>query len=394
MITNANGTIYNPQDVYNVLRTKAANDLRYSTYFDILLNTLLEMFEYDGLPDTIPQRFLELYLHTYGNVFVSKINGDLYATGGTLSGEIDAYGLGTDAIAVCPVGQAQGKRDIDIVYGINNSTASPDMLVYWIAHLLQENDNSLEHTIIYSRLLPIPVVRDEKEKAAFDELIDTLIKGDLKAFASKNLLADELEQALQTINLSDANKVDKLQYLSRFADDILKKFYNFYGQPINSQNKSAQSISDEIHGMDSVSFIIPIQMLKCREKMCEDINRIFGLNVSVKFSTTWALEYNALMLRDTNGNGTADTKELNNDQEPDQEPTQEPDQEPTQEPDQEPTQEPDQEPDQEPTQEPDQEPDQEPENDLELEIMSKLATALDTTIEELAELVKGGEEDA
>ena len=77
MITNANGTIYNPQDVYNVLRTKSKNDLRYNTYFDILLNTLLEMFDYDGLPDTIPQRFLELYLHTYGNVFISKINDEI-----------------------------------------------------------------------------------------------------------------------------------------------------------------------------------------------------------------------------------------------------------------------------------------------------------------------------
>ena len=372
MITNANGTIYNPQDVYNVLRTKAKNDLRYNTYFDILLNTLLEMFEYDGLPETIPQRFLELYLHTYGNVFISKINGDIYATGGTLSGEIDAYGLGTDAIAVCPVGQAQGKRDVDIVYGINNDTASPDMLVYWIAHLLQENDNSLEHNIIYSRLLPIPKVSDEKDKQAFDEIIDKLIKGDLKAFASKNILADELGEGTEVLNISDANKVDKLQYLSRFADDILKKFYNFYGQPINSQNKSAQSISDEIHGMDSVSFIIPIQMLKCREKMCEDINRIFGLNVSVKFSTTWALEYNALMLRDTNGNGTADTKELDTEPEPEPEP------DPIPEPEPEPTP----------------EPEPEPEPDLELEILSKLATALGSTIEELAELIKGGDDDA
>ena len=377
MITNANGNIYNPQDVYNILRTKAANDLRYNTYFDILLNTLLEMFEYDGLPETIPQRFLELYLHTYGNVFISKINGDIYATGGTLSGEIDAYGLGTDAITVCPIGQAQGKRDIDIVYAINNSTASPDMLVYWIAHLLQENDNSLEHNIIYSRLLPIPKVSDEKDKQAFDDIIDKLIKGDLKAFASKNILADELGEGTEVLNISDANKVDKLQYLSRFADDILKKFYNFYGQPINSQNKSAQSISDEIHGMDSVSFILPIQMLKCREKMCEDINRIFGLNVSVKFSTTWALEYNALMLRDTNGNGTADTKELDTETEQETEPETEPETETKIEPET----------------ETETEPETETKNDLELEIMSKLAAALDTTIEELAELINGGVED-
>ncbi len=309
MITNANGVIYNPQDVYTQLRTKAKNGLRYNTYFDLLLNTLLEMFTYTGLPDTIPQRFLELYLHTYGKVFIAEINGDILATGGTLSGDIDAYGLGTEAIAVCPVGEANGKRDIDIVYGINNDTATPDLLVYWISHLLQENDNSLEHNIIYSRLLPIPKVSDEKDKQAFDDIIEKLINGDLKAFASRNILADELGDSADVLNISDGNKVDKLQYLSRFADDILKKFYNFYGQPINSQNKTAQSISDELHGMDSVSFIIPIQMLKCRQKMCDDINRIFGLDVSVSFSETWLLEYKALVLRDTNENGIADSTE-------------------------------------------------------------------------------------
>ena len=378
MITNANGTIFNPHDVYNVLRTKAANDLRYSTYFDILLNTLVDMFDYDGLPDTIPKRFLELYLHTYGQVFVSKIKGEIYATGGTLSGEIDAYGLGTDAIAVCPIGQAEGKRDIDIVYGINNDTATPDMLIYWIAHLMQECDNSLEHNIIYSRLLPIPKVADEKDKQAFDDILDKLIKGELKAFASKNILAEELGDGVDVINISNVDKVDKLQYLSRFADDILKKFYNFYGQPINSQNKSAQSISDELHGMDSVSFILPIQMLKCRQKMCDDINRIFGLNVSVRFSTSWELEYNALMLRDTNGNGTADSLE----------PMLDPDTEPDTEPDAEPDTEPDAEPDTEPDAEPNTEP------DMKLEIISKLAAALDTTIEELEELIKGGDGDA
>ena len=309
MITNGNGMIYNPKDVYNVLKTKSANDLRYNTYFDILYNTLLDMFTYEGLPDSIPERFLESILHSRGCVFIADINGELTACGGTLAGEIDAYGLGTDAIAVCPVGEANGKRDIDIVYGINNKTASPDMLIYWISHLLQENDNSLEHIIKYTRLLPIPKVSDEKDKQAFDDIIDNLLRGELKAFTSKNVLSEELGEGVDVLNLSDVSKVDKLQYLSRFADDILKKFYNFYGQPINSQNKTAQSISDEIHGMDSVSFILPLQMLECRRVMCEKINRIFGTDISVDFSLTWKLEYNALVLRDTNDNGIADAEE-------------------------------------------------------------------------------------
>ena len=78
---------------------------------------------------------------------------------------------------------------------------------------------------------------------------------------------------------------------------------------MQNQNKRAQSISDEIHGQDSVSFIIPMQMLKCRQALCSEINRIFGTDISVKFSPVWDIEYQGLINRDTNGNGIPDNNE-------------------------------------------------------------------------------------
>ena len=44
-------------DVYDKLKTKAGNRVRYTTYFTQLWNVLLEMFEYKNLPDSIPKRF-------------------------------------------------------------------------------------------------------------------------------------------------------------------------------------------------------------------------------------------------------------------------------------------------------------------------------------------------
>lgn len=308
IITDNNFINFN--DVYSSMKTKQENSLRYITYFDILFNTLLEMFTYEGLPDSIPQRMLETILHTHGEVFIANIEGELYATIGSLSGEVDAYGLGTECIAVSPVGEARGERDKNIVYGINNYTATPDSLIYWISHLMGEIDKSVKTNIIYSRLLNIPKVRDEKDKQAFKEIIEKLVDGDINAFVSNNVLDLELGENVGNIfEVSNSDKVDKLQYLSRFADDILKRFYNFYGQSMQTQNKSAQSISDELHGMDSISFILPMEMLKCRQKMCEDINRIFSLDVKVTFSECWNLEYKALINRDLNENGTPDISE-------------------------------------------------------------------------------------
>lgn len=297
-------------DVYNRMKQKTKNNVRYLTHFNILYNTLLEMFTWHNLPDTIPKRFLESILHSEGSVFVGKIKENLYAMTGSLAGPVDAYGMGTNVVAVCPVGEAKGKRNIDVAYGVNNDTATPDMLTYWIAHLMGEADKSFELNLIYSRLHPIPKVRDDKDKQAMDEIIEKLKDGEVKAFASKNILDFELgDNSAPVFELSDANKIDKIQYLSRFTDDIMKRFYNVYGQPLQTQNKAAQSISDELHGMDSVSFILPIQMLKCRQALAENINRIFGTDIEVEFSECWKIEYQALINHDANGNGIPDQME-------------------------------------------------------------------------------------
>lgn len=308
-------------DIYGYLKPKGRNRVRYQTYFNMFLNILLDMFEWEGLPESIPARFLEMILHSKGEVFIGRETEDapLVAAIGSLSGDIDDYCLGTECVAVTPRQSLEGKRNIDIAYGVNNKTATADTLLYWLSHMLAENDRSMELVSTYARLLPIPKVRDEKDKQMFDELIDKLIDGDPKSFASRNALSEALgDNATNILNITDPEQTDKLQYLSRFADDIIKRFYNFYGQPLQTQNKAAQSISDELHGMDSVSFILPLQMLQCRQALADNINKIFGLEVSVRFSQPWEIEYRKYVSNDNDADGTpdaAETKEPNEDPE-------------------------------------------------------------------------------
>lgn len=307
-----NNVIFSPGDVYEKLKTKQKNETRFITFFTMLWDVLLEMFEWKNLPDTMPKRFLESILHSEGEVFVcrEKETENVIAGHGNLSGEVDVYGMGTECIVTYPGNSVNGKRGIDIAYGINNDTATPDMITYWIAHLLGEISKSEELNVRYSRLLPIPKLADEKDKSAFNDIIKKLDDGELSAFVSKNVLAKEMgKDSPEVFNLSDVKDVDKLQYLSRYYDDVLKRFFNYYGQALQNQNKSAQSISDELHGMDSVSFIIPLQMLNCRKALCQQINDIFGLEVDVDFSPAWKLEYDAFINRDLNNNGIPDVDE-------------------------------------------------------------------------------------
>ena len=49
------------------------------------------MFEYTGLPETIPQKFLEQYVQSSGFVGIVKVKGELYAMRGGLGGVPDVY---------------------------------------------------------------------------------------------------------------------------------------------------------------------------------------------------------------------------------------------------------------------------------------------------------------
>lgn len=279
-------------DFYGLIKTKDKRALRIAYNTDFYLTTLLEMFDYKNLPDTLEKRYLELFLLTRGYAFIGKVDGELYALRGTLAETPDAYGDGTRVIATTYNGkEIQGERDVDIVYIRNNDLTAKDNYLPWYAHIMSEIDLSIELNVLYSRYLPAPLVRDDKTKRAFDEYIDKIEQGEYRAILSDNILSDAMDVHETTLELTDPNKIDRVQYLSRLRDDINKTFYNRYGQALQTQNKSAQQTTDEVHGMDSASFIIPLNMLKCRKDAIEKVNRIFGTEIEVEFSEPWLFEY-------------------------------------------------------------------------------------------------------
>ena len=277
------------KDFYKSLKPKETEAFNIKTYFDIMFNTLNSMFEWEGLPDSIPARFLEGYLHAFGHVSVGKINGKLYCGQGGLTGDVDAYGEGTEVLLTTPIGSTRGARSVDMVYGRNNDSATPDSILWLTVHYLSEIAISLDCNITYARLLPIPVVNDDKTKVAIEQTVEALKAGKFGAVLSGNIL-DVIEGDLKLVNLSDVKNVDRIPYLSRLFDDVLKQFYNFYGQNLQTINQGSQTNEDELHGMDSTSRILTDNMLKCRKELSEELNRIFGLQTSVHYSKAWENE--------------------------------------------------------------------------------------------------------
>lgn len=274
------------QEEYKKKNTK----INYLTQFMVFM---VSMFNYENLPTTIEKRFLEIYLNTYGSVVIGKIGDEIYCVPPNLSGEIDAYNLGKTAFGVCPIGEIRGIRNKDVVYGINNSLQMPTFEIVKNADVMTELDISILNNIVNSRMHPIPIAKDNKTKIAIDKAIEDSHTGKPVTILSENLLSelDEHAKSIDVINLTDVDKVDRLQYLFHSKDDVVRQFYTRFGQATQGTGKMAQQTEREIDGSTSQSFIEPLDMLKNRKEMVDNLNRIFNLDVSVDFSESWKIEF-------------------------------------------------------------------------------------------------------
>ena len=260
-----------------------------------LMQFLQSIFVYDNVPDSLDTNYLELYLNSNGTVIIGKVkdNDVLLCMPANLCGDIDNYNNGTTVFGVSPVGEIRGTINNDVVLGLNNTMRLPSYDVLITGNLLADIDQSIHCCIVNSRLHPIPVATDNKSKIAIDSALKDCEVGKTTTILSDNVLGcyDNDIQTVEVLNLTEVKNSDKIQYLTHAKDDIYRNFYTRFGQAIQGTGKMAQQTEMEINGSTSVSMIVPYNMLKCRQEMVENINRIFGTNISVKFAKAWEHEF-------------------------------------------------------------------------------------------------------
>lgn len=305
--------------------------LMFKGYYDLIINTVSSMFDWEGLPESIPAEYLEKILLRKGKVAIVPVSGlakegRLYPVPDKEKGNIialkfeylapiDVYGEGMNIVATAENGYSwQGSRD-DVAIGWNNNIRQHDVNIERFAEMLADTDLSIKFNLLNSRLNPIPVVHDPKDLTLVDEAIDASRDGVINTIISSNLIKELNGQAgVDVLNITDATMADKLQYLTHFHDDLMRWFYSWYGQDIKGTGKMAQQTVDEVNGSTASSFIIPIQMLKQRVKLADRMNELYGTDVSVSFSETWRLSYErfrqeAEMLKEDNlDEGPADAE--------------------------------------------------------------------------------------
>lgn len=264
---------------------------------EFIANTLAKtqsMFEYEGLPDSIPQKELERLLQTMGNAFVTSVDGVLYALSGGKGGEPDVYGRATLYTVANPALKLNKTYDIQkdgvlIENDSNGESLLPLIGRYAVLHT--DGLISLNTASILTRITMLISASDDKTKQSADEFMRKIQDGEFSIIGENAFFKGVNMQTAPTTNsVYITQLIELIQYYKA-------SMYNELGLNANYNMKRERLNLGEVSM--NVDVLLPYvdNMLKERQNAVEKINEMFDTKISVKLASSWGLErdnYNAL----------------------------------------------------------------------------------------------------
>jgi hypothetical protein len=271
-----------------------------------MLAKTLSMFEYQGLPETIPQRELERLLQTNGYAFITKApDGELYAFSGSLGGtERDPYGQPTQ-ITIANVALNFNKTldlNKDGVLLRNDDLRIGVMPVFEKCNtLLVENDVNMVMWGFNSRIQKLITAPDDKSKESADLYMNKIIDGDLSIIGD-NAMFDGVKMQAPA-----ASSGAGVQQMIEYQQYIKSEMFNEVGLSSNFNMKRERLISSEVDQAEDSLFPLVYNMMENRISGIAAMNETFGLNITVDFGSVWALKNKKLVDGVTGNNGIPDS---------------------------------------------------------------------------------------
>ena len=238
--------------------------------------------------DKIPTELIEKFRRVFGGVAIGRNKaGDLVPFCPAFGGDIGIDGIGMDVSGVTLNGEnITGRRGEDIAIIWNNSLYYPDLpFLKWYAEMFDQVDKSMRVNLIMARLFPIGVANTEQMMKSMEDAYEKVISGEELFAIVKGVDLKDDGEVFKTTEITQVGNIDKIQYLSKFHDDLTRRLYVRYGIPMtNSNGKMAQTNESELAGYEFYSQIYLNDNLEFAKRGCEEVNRIFGTNWTVELS--------------------------------------------------------------------------------------------------------------
>ena len=259
-------------------------------YVMTMLNRLQSMFKYEGLPDTIPQKWLENYLLCNGSCVFVMDGDDLIVTTGGWGGMPDRYYIPTEYIVSNPYVNESTRRTYTIGEDcvlIRNDVYARGVLgiLEENARLLTENYITMNLSTILARAMLTITATNNQDKESVDLWLKKLIRGDISAIGELPAMVGNQDRSInitpfQNVASILTDLIEERQYIkaSFFNELGLNSNYNMKRESINSNE--SQLNDDMLHPLID-------EMLEMRREALAEVNAMFGTNITVDFNSAW-----------------------------------------------------------------------------------------------------------
>lgn len=265
-------------------------------YICYFLDRLQSMFTWSGLPDTIPQKWLESYLLVDGQCAVINTDKGLFATNGGMGADPNEYYIPTKYIVTnpwLPEGSTAGKQytidgDDKNAVLVRNDTYTVGLMPLLVKYCTQmvENDITMSIADIWVRATVALSAADDQTKESAEQWLRDLRKGKLGVIGEAPFLAGNQNESLRTNPIGTV--AGTLTDLIEYHQYLKAGLYNDIGLNSNYNMKREAIMSNETKLNDDALHPLIDTMLACRKEAAEEINKLFGTNISVEFNSAWA----------------------------------------------------------------------------------------------------------
>ena len=249
-----------------------------------MLTRTLSMFDYSGLPVTLPSVEIEKQLQKSGYTFITEVNDRLYAFQGGLGGDLNVYGEPTKITVSSPALNFSETLDI-ISDGVLIKNDDMQMGVYPLYEkynsLLIENEVTLFLTSYNTRIQQLISAGDDSTKESAELYLKKIVDGELGIIAENRLFEGVNAQSALS---SNANTTTQLIELNQYLKATL---YNEVGLNANFNMKRERLNSSEVDmNTDNLHPLID-NMLINRQQGIAKLNEMYGLEGAVQFGSIW-----------------------------------------------------------------------------------------------------------
>lgn len=253
------------------------NNRLYAHYYRYLTELAISMFEWKNLPETVDERYMELCLFTHGQAifFKDEVMGYL-CLNNAVQGKFNVYRVPERRRAYAANGYNKVLTDEDSVIIYNDYLRGNTMnAVRNYAEMLWDIDQTIRVNA-RAQKTPILIACDESERMTMLNVYQKYDGNQPVIYGTKEL------------------KGNSLQVLSTGAPDVTKTLYELKTKYFNEAltylgisninvQKKERLVADEVTRMVGGTIASRYQRLEMRRKACDEINRMFGLNLACDY---------------------------------------------------------------------------------------------------------------